>query len=264
MLPFANSFAAIVAAMVFPSFVSLLIVAGLTKVVKARYLAAFALGIYFWFFSDTIGDSAYLDVNAGFTGGPTQVALFALFAVGLLLVFSLDRDVFKPSEGNSKQSLAIPLLLAFAIGIHGFGEGAAFSSTAAATSSTNLFDAFGGPSSAVAFLLHKALEPMMIGVAYWIYARGRGKKIASLIQDALLLTFVFTLPGIIGSATDYFLNYDTTYLFAFGLGTSLYAPLRLAKPLYSEAGAPQSDSVWFAICALLGFASLYVAALLHA
>ncbi len=264
MLAFPDSFAAIVAALVLPSFVGLLIVAGLTKLVKARYLAAFALGIYFWFFSDTIGDSAYLDVNAGFTGGLAQAAMIALFAFGLLLVFSVDRDVFKPGAENGKRSLAIPLLLAFAIGIHGFGEGAAFSSTAAATSSTNLLDAFGGTSAGVAFLLHKTLEPMMIGAAYCVYAGDRVKKATWVIRDVLLLTFVFTLPGIIGGATNYFLNYDTSFLFALGLGTSLYAPLRLAKPLFSDEGASRSDSIRFATCVLLGFGLLYLAALFHA
>lgn len=264
MLPFVDSFSAIVAALVLPSFVSLFIVAGLTKLAKPRYLAAFALGIYFWFFSDTVGGSAYLDVNAGFTGGLAQVALFALFAVGLLLVFSIDRDVFKPGEGDGAQSLTIPLLLAFAIGIHGFGEGAAFSSTAAATSSTNLLDAFGGLSAAVAFLLHKALEPTIIGAAYWIYARDHAKNATWLIRDFLLLALVLAVPEIIGGATGYFLSYDTTYLYALGLGTSLYAPIRLAKPLFSQDGASRSDSIRFAIFALLGFASLYIAALFHA
>ncbi len=238
--------------------------AGVAKFTKPRYIAAFAIGLYFWFFSDTAGASAYLDVNSGFTGGAVQLALFVLFAVGLLLVFYLDREIFTQTEATEKLDFAIPLLMAFAIGFHGFGEGAAFSSTTATTPSTDLLQAFGGLSAAVAFLLHKMLEPMMIGAAYWAYARDRAKSIGGLVRDILTLTLVFTLPGIVGGATDYFLNYDTTYLFAFGLGTSLYAPMRLTKPLFSGVGTSRSESIRFALLALLGFACLYVASLFHA
>jgi len=82
-LPFATSFASIDVALVVPSLLGLLFISAIAKSVKAKYLAAFALGLYLWFFSDTIGDSAYLDVNQGFTGGAVQVALVALFVIGL-------------------------------------------------------------------------------------------------------------------------------------------------------------------------------------
>jgi zinc transporter ZupT len=262
LLPFLPTFLAAVGAFIFPTIVGLLVLAGAARVVSARYLAAFALGIYLWFFSDTIGDSAYLDVNSGFGGGTAQVALVLLFAVGLVLLFSLDRSALGP-DSTSRSRLSVPLLVALAVGIHGLGEGAALSATAAVTPATGILDAFGGTSAAAAFVLHKALEPMMVGAAYWVYARERAKDPASLLKDMLLLAFVFVLPGIIGAATDYNLGYDTTYFFALGLGTSIYALVRLARPLFSETSDSKWDSTRVAVLVLAGFLCIYLAALLH-
>jgi hypothetical protein len=49
------------------------------------------------------------------------------------------------------------------------------------------------------------------------------------------------------------LLYDTTYFFAFGLGTSLYAVVRLAKPLFWEGGGSSWESTKIAIAMILGF-----------
>ncbi len=244
--------------------VGLFIIAGVAKSMSSRYLAAFSLGIYFWFFSDTIGGSSYLDVNSGFTGGVVQLVLVGLFIFGVLLVFSLDRTTFEPGQAVMGMGFAIPLLVALAVGIHGFGEGAAFSATAATTLSTNLFNAFGGVTAAVAFILHKGIEPMMVGTTYWVYARDRAKNARAIVRDMLLLAFVFILPGTIGAATDYFLNYDTTYFFALGTGTSIYAAFRLAKPLFWNSNASNSESIRIALLMILGFLCIYFAALFHA
>ncbi|HUI24018.1 MAG TPA: hypothetical protein VLY82_06475, partial [Nitrososphaerales archaeon] len=74
---------------------------------------------------------------------------------------------------------------------------------------------------------------------------------------------VFVLPGVIGAATDYYWLYDTTYFFAFGLGTSLYAVVRLAGPLFSETVQARWDSMKIAVAVVVGFLCLYSAALLH-
>lgn len=263
MLPFATSFVAIVAALVIPTMVGLLVISAVAESVSSRYLAAFAMGIYFWFFSDTIGGSSYLDVNSGFGGGLAQLALLALFVFGVLLFFSLDRTTFDPGPGVKATGFAIPLLVALAVGIHGFGEGAAFSATAAATPSTSLFEAFGGTTAAVAFILHKGIEPMMIGATYCVYARGHARNAKALFRDILLMTFVFIVPGTTGAATDYFLNYDTTYFFALGTGTSIYAAFRLAKPLFWDSNASGSESIKIASLTVLGFLCIYFAALFH-
>jgi hypothetical protein len=263
MLPFLSSFIAISAAFIVPALAGLLIVAAAARVAKPAYISAFAIGIYFWFFADTLGGSASLEVNSGFSGGLPQLAVFALFVLGTLLVFLLDRNAFSSGLQSDSLGFAIPLLVAFAVGVHGLGEGAAFSSTAAVTPSSNILDAFGGLTSAAAFILHKTLEPMMVGAAYWVYAKDHAKGTRGLARDMLLLALVFVIPGLVGAATDYSLNYDTTYFFAFGLGTSLYAAFRLAKPMFSLPSESRLGTIKLALCVLLGFTCIYLAALLH-
>lgn len=75
MLDFGTSFLGWLAATAIPAFLGLLLITGAGKWVKGKYLAAFAIGIFMWFFVDTIGGSANLDVNAGFGGGIDQVAM---------------------------------------------------------------------------------------------------------------------------------------------------------------------------------------------
>jgi hypothetical protein len=261
-LPFGTSFLAIASALVLPTLVSLLLVSAAARRVNARYLAAFAAGIYLWFFSDTIGDSAYLGVNSGFGGGVEQAALVVLFILGVLLVFSLDRTAFGSGDGDGL-AFRIPVLVALAVGIHGFGEAAAFSGVAASTPATDLLDAFGGLSPAVAFILHKALEPTMVGAAYWLYSRNHSKSTGGLLKDMLILTVAFVLPGLVGAATNYYLSFDVTYVFALGLGTSIYAVVMLAKPLFSGAAGSRWESTKLACAIVLGFLCLYFAALLH-
>lgn len=80
------------------------------------------------------------------------------------------------------------MLVALALGFRESGEGATFSSTAAAASSQSLTAAFGF-ATAAAFVLRKALEPVMVGAAYWIYAK-----------DMAPLVVFFSIPGLFGAA----------------------------------------------------------------
>jgi zinc transporter ZupT len=247
-----------------PAFFGLLLITGVGRRVKGKYLAAFSLGIFAWFFVDTIGGSANLDVSAGFGGGVDQAALVALFVVGVLLFFSLSGDLFSPDSGMVKVSLAIPMLVAIAVGIHGFGEGTAFGSTASLTPSTSLLDAFGGLTAGIAYALHKALEPMMVGACYVACSTDRAKTAARYLADIILLTILFVVPSIIGATTGYFVVYDATYFFALGTGTSIYAALRLARPLFVNSEAPVSgESIKIALSLVLGFLCIYIAALFH-
>jgi hypothetical protein len=264
-LGFAETLGAVLASFLAPTFVGLLIMAAAARVVAARYLAAFALGLYFWFFTDTIGDANLLGVNEGFTGGAFHVVLWAVFVLGILFFFSLDGNLFAAGHEGTSLGFAIPVLVGLAVGIHGFGEGAAIGGTAATTPSANLLDAFGGISAAVAFILHKGLEPMMMGAAYWVYAGDHARGGKALLKDILVLTGAFSAPGIIGGGLAYYLvqvypNADFTYVFAFGLGTSLYAAARLARPLFEGTGR---DGSRIAIAIAVGFTCLYLAALLH-
>jgi zinc transporter ZupT len=167
-----------------------------------------------------------------------------------------------------KFGFAIPLLVAVAVGIHGFGEGAALSATAVTTPSTSLIDAFGGFTAGVAFVLHKALEPMMVGAAYWIYAKDHTKDMSGRMKDIVILTLAFTIPGIVGGASAYYVvqaypSVDFTYVFALGLGTSIYAAVRLARGMFESPRSSGTDSTKMALMILLGFTCLYLAAQLH-
>jgi len=267
MLDFPSSFVAWFGATAVPAFVGILIItaAGKYASIPGRYLAAFALGIFMWFFVDTIGGSANLDVNAGFTGGVDQVAMVALFAIGLLFFFAVGSSLFAPETELSKISLAVPALVAVAVGIHGFGEGTAFGSTASLTPTSSLLDAFGGLTSGVAYALHKALEPMMIGACYVVYAKNQAKSAGKYLADVLVLTFLFVVPSLIGAATGFYVNYDASYFFALGTGTSIYASLRLARPIFSEmdVAKAQGESLRVGLLVVIGFICIYSAALFH-
>src|SRR5437879_9316035 len=128
MIEFAVGFFAWLASTWIPAFVGLLVIVWASQIVKSRYLMAFALGIFLWFFVYTIQGSALLDVNAGFTGGAAQVAAVGLFIIGVLSVFWTDRrrGLFSSESTMATVSVAIPLLAAPAIVIHEHGERATF------------------------------------------------------------------------------------------------------------------------------------------
>jgi zinc transporter ZupT len=268
MLGFVETFGATVASFLVPSAVGLSIVWVAARYLRPRYLAAFGLGLYLWFFSDTIGDANLLGANEGFTGGVFHVALWVAFAAGLLFMLTADRDVFSPGGEGSRLGFGIPLLVALAVGIHGFGEGAAIGATAVSTPGGDLVAAFGGVTAGAAFVLHKALEPMMVGVAYWIYARDHARDPGGRLRDMVILALVFTLPGIIGGGSAYYIvqafpDADFTYVFALGLGTSIYAALRLARPLFDGPVGDRYEALRVGGMLMLGFTCLYLAALLH-
>jgi len=275
MIDFSTGFLAWAASTWIPAFVGLLVIVWSGRVVKSKYLAAFALGIFLWFFVDTIQGSALLDVNAGFTGGAGQIAAVALFITGVIVTFWIDRrrGLFSPESIVRTVSVGIPLLVAGAIGIHGLGEGAAFGATAYSTSSTSLLDAFGGVSAGVAYLLHKGLEPIMAAACYCVYTRRTESGVKGQLRDVLLLSLAFVLPSLIGAVVGYFVmgpatgfvaGFDTTYFFALGTGTSIYAALRLSRALFrSEGPMTAEDSIKMAVPIMLGFIAIYFAALFH-
>ena len=266
MLSFGESFGAWVLATAIPAFVGITIVTYVGKVVRPRYVAAFALGIFFWFFVDTIEGSSDLLVNFGFTGGIDQVAIVALFAIGVLSLFYID-STLRGGGLFSGQALGgawpiVPILAALAVGIHGLGEGTAFGSTAALTSSTDLLDAFGGTSAGVAYALHKMLEPMMVAALYVAYSQTEGASKKQL-RDIVILTLLFVLPSIVGAVTGYFINYDATYFFGLGTGTSIYAAFRLASQTFGEKSPERVESLKVALALVAGFILIYFAALFH-
>ncbi len=266
MIGFTESIATWIASTLLPVFVGLLVITWAGKKIPVRYLVAFAFGILFWFFVDTISGSAVLDVNSGFTGGIAQAAVLVLFLLGVVFFFWVDRkrDILSPQSAIGKYGLTIPVLVAIALGIHGLGEGAAFGATAYSTSSTSLLNAFGGLNAGVAYVLHKVLEPMIIGACYSVYARPEGGSVGGWLRNMFLLSVVFAIPSILGAMTGYVLAYDTTYFFALGTGAAIYVVFRLAGPLFTSSEAVTGrDPIRVALCWILGIMALYFSALFH-
>ncbi len=266
MLGFADALLPWTGATLIPAFFGLLIIVTAGKVLKPRYLAGFAIGIFLWFFVDTIQGSGTLDVAAGFGGGPGQVGIVGLFVIGVILFFSLDhnRNIFSPGSAIGKYGMAIPLLVAVALGIHGIGEGASFGGTAALTSSTTLPDAFGGLNGGIAYVLHKALEPTMIGACYCVYSPQHAKDTTGRLKDLALLSITFAIPSLVGAASGYYLIYDSSYFFALGTGTSLYVAQRLNGALFhTTEPASSKETITIAALSMLGLLAIYFAALFH-
>jgi hypothetical protein len=266
MLGFAESFLPWAASTLIPAFVGLLLIVLAGTKLQVRYLAAFAFGILFWFFVDTVTGAASLDVNSGFSGGVGQAAIVLLFGVGIIFFFSVDRkrNIFSPELAIGKYGLAIPVLVALALGIHGLGEGAAFGGTAALTSSRSLLEAFGGIYGGVSYVLHKALEPMIIGACYCAYSIQHAKTTTGRLRDLVILSTIFSVPSLLGAATGYYLTYDSSYFYALGTGTAIYAAVRLVGPLFNNAKVIGSkESITMAVLITLGLLTIYFAALFH-
>jgi hypothetical protein len=266
MIGFGESYLAWLAATVAPAFLGLLVITWTSRFVGVKYLAAFALGIFLLFFNGTLEASANLGVNGGFGGGLPQIALVVLFLVGAVFFVWVDRNrnIFSSQAAIGRYGILIPAIVAIAVGMHGLGEGAAYSGTVFSTSSASLLEAFGGLSSALAYMLHKGLEPMMIGACYCVYARGPRRDVSAWLGDMFLLTIIFVLPSLIAAAVGYYIMFDTTYYFALGAGTSVYAALRLAAPLFGTGEtAKPNGPMWVIVSIVLGFLTLYVATLFH-
>jgi hypothetical protein len=268
MIGFAESIVAWVIATTVPALAGLMLIVSAGRLVKPNLLTAFALGIFLWFFVDTIEGSGDLGVNYGFGGGLPQVTIVLLFAAGAFAIFGLDRSAFSQDVVGPDVGFTVAVLVSLAIGVHGLGEGAAFGVTASATPKTNLIEAFGGYSAGLSYVLHKALEPMIAGACYLAYSRGPAKSTTERTKDTLVLTLVFVLPSMVGALTGYFIAYDVSYYFALGTGTSIYAAIRLAKTQSAEVRTVEDAGfhLWnlrMVLALVLGFIFIYLAALLH-
>jgi len=246
------------------AFVGISFVVGIAGLVKTRFLAAFALGVYLWYFTDTLGDANYLSVNNGPVYSSELVSLVALFMLGLLVFFALDGKTFTVGEAAGKYGMLVAALAALALGLHGFGEGADFGYTAAQTQNSSLLGTFGGITEGASWVLHKMLEPTIAAVCYVAFAGTETETNADKLIDAASLATIFVIPAVVGSVVGYYLSFDHTYVFALGLGASVYALARAGKALYaSDGGTTRRLSLKMAIAAIIGFLLIFVAALLH-
>ncbi len=244
--------------------VGILLVVGASKYVRASLIAAFALGIYLWYFMDTLGDANYLDVNGGPVASAVLLSLVTLFVIGVVAFFALDGSVFSLGKGVGEGGMMVACLVALALGLHGLGEGADFGFTAAQTPTTTLLGAFGGLAEGASWALHKMLEPAIAAAVYVAVTQGQPRRATERLVDVLTLAAVFVTPAVVGAAAGYFVVFDHTYVFALGLGASTYALGRLGKPLVaSGAEAQKWLSVKMALALVVGFLLIFLAALLH-
>ncbi|MDV3244254.1 MAG: hypothetical protein LYZ66_03635 [Nitrososphaerales archaeon] len=261
-ISFVESFLGIIVSTIVPVYVGLF-ATSLFRKAAASYLAAFSFGVFFWYLSDTISDSAYLDVNAGFSGGLIHASLFSLAVLGFLAFAFVDRNslVGATSEGGSRRLFTVPILVGIGLSFHAFGEGAGFGVLAASTSSTSLVDAVGGYGPGASYVLHKVLEGSVIGTSYWIYMRDAGLRES--FRRMVMLGLIFGIPTFMGEAVAYFYQFDATYFFAIATGSSIYVALRLAKPLFGPGTLTSLEAIRVVVLITAGFTSIYLAALLH-
>jgi zinc transporter ZupT len=320
MIGYSLSVAGILVATLVPTYLSLYLITGL-RIVESRYLSAAGIGLAFWFFYDTMGDAAQLDVNDSFYGGLAQLAIVLTFLSGILALAIFDylavpaahapvADAPRISRsasltsavaqaGGSRSSGAntensqssssslgpglrastgprilyflVPAGVAAVMGIHGLGEGWAFASTAAASSTTSIVTAFAGIYAVISYPLHKFLEAGIVACVYTVFV-GRNGLARREWWHIPVLGVLFGLTSVVGAAIGYFVPTDTTYFYAFGVTSVIYAIVRLAEGFFKSGVSVTSSSVGiipaylgpkFFLAAAIGFFLLYVAALFH-
>lgn len=261
MIPFFEAVGEWGAATFFPALLGLTIAYFAGRRAGAPLMAAFGTGIFLWFFVDSVEGTADFKVVSGYAGGVTQVAEVLLFVVGVVVFFSLGPKLSGQGRGSSLPGFGVVLLAALSLGIHGFGEGSAFGTTAYLTSSNDVLQAFGGLPAGAAYVLHKVLEPMIVGAIYTAYRSGtQGVKFSELGTLAL----AFSLPSIAGAGLGYFIDYDSAYGFALGSGAAVFALVWVTQVWTAGAAqGPPKASVSLAVAMALGFILIYGAALLH-
>ena len=281
----------ITAATLVPAYVALYLFPNF-KSVPSKYLAALGVGLTFWFWTDTIGDATYLDVNAAAYppsafGGLTHFLVIFAFVLGIVVLWTFDHvavpsaasyegipTTSRMATGSVSSGYAtgalffVSVAVAAVMGIHGLGEGWDFAGVAAGVSgSTDIVTTFGGWNPIVAYPIHKFLEASIVSIVYSIYVERC--DIAKKAKWHLpILGLLFGLTSVIGSVVGHFVAFDTTFFYAFGVTSGIYAAIRLAGPLISNtqgsAGVIPSylgakTFLWVGI----GFFLLYGAALLH-
>lgn len=171
LIEFLSSLTQFILATFIPLYLGMLFVIILEQVarVSIRNLSAFALGLLFWFFLDTLNDAIQLGVNEGFSFDFRHAALLLLFIIGFLALALLGgRGVSAKVVGKEASSLRflVVILAALGMGFHGIGEGMEFGGTSAGTSAIAILDAIGGYGGAIAYVLHKFLEAFIVTIVF--------------------------------------------------------------------------------------------------
>jgi hypothetical protein len=276
LLGYALAVAGIAAATLIPIYIALYLLTYL-KSIPTRYLAGLGLGLALWYFIDTMGDAAYIDVNEGFTGGLPHLSLVVAFILGVTALSLFDYfAVLKVISGAatnqtsqkivSKSLFLIPAAVAGVSGIHGLGEGWDFSSVAHYGSGTTLTAMFGGLQALASYPAHKFLEASIFGVMYVAFV-GRNEFAKKEAWHLPVLGLLFGLPSVIGASIGYSVSLDTTVFYAFGVTSAMYAALRLVEAIQPTFVIGQNNPAYLGgrifLALAIGFFLLYLAALLH-
>ncbi len=271
MIGFALSLVGILGATLIPTYIALYLVSNL-RFVDIRYIAAFGLGLSMWFFFDTFNDSAQLDVNAGFGGGFFHIAIIVAFLLGISVLAIFDHFAVPQSatrQGTKpywKGLFLIPVAIAFIMGIHGLAEGWAFASVAASSGTNSLVVAFGGVLALVSYPLHKFLEASIVGTVYTCYVARNNPEIRAKWHIPLL-GLLFAIPSAIGASIGYYVTFDVTYFYAFGVTAAFYAILRLVEQISTRFKIGETAPSYYGpkifLLLAVGFFCLYVAGLFH-
>jgi hypothetical protein len=282
MIGYGVAVGSILVATLLPAYIALYLIPNLKRI-PTRYIAALGVGLTFWFFFDTMGDASQLDVNeavypidqfggyihilviCAFIAGITALAIFDHFAVPRASMSSASSSAGGMSS-SSKALVLIPIAIAAVMGIHGLGEGWDFAATAAQSSTASLVDTFGTFAALVSYPIHKFCEAAIIGAAYTVYV-SRGETSVRKGWHIPVLGLLFGLTSVIGASIGYYVSADTTYFYAFGVTSAMYAVLRLAPAAYPKFATGDKTALYLGpkifLALAIGFFLLYTAALLH-
>ena len=269
MIGFGVSFIEFTLATLIPIYAGMLSVIVICKVTRLnmRYISAFALGLLFWFFFDTMNDAVQLGVNEGYTLDFRQSCLILLFVTGFLLLTLLDGRTCTSDNltGNNRSPILLGILAAFGMGIHGFGEGLEFGTLAAGTQAVSVVDAIGGAGGGISYFLHKLLESTIVIVVFLSATGTLNISTQKQVRQMTAIGLIFAIPSMVGEAVAYYVPMNATYFFAMGAGAALSVALYVIKPIFGERPEDIVFSRWIRISfsVLLGFFLLYGAALFH-
>ncbi len=269
MVDFTTSFTTGFLATFIPLYLGLFAPRVLAKVWKDprlfTFLAASSAGIIFWFFLDVMGGAALLDVNQGFNWSLTQTALVILFPLGVGTLLLLERKFslkassqspemvpevgLRPSSSVMGITFAIAAVSALGIGFHALGEGLAIGVNI--PSQPSILDAIGGILPGVAYVLHKFLEGLVIGVFALLATSTSTRKLG-------VLGAISGVPTLIGFFVGLAASVNTTFFFALGGAGALYIEIKLI-PLFTRNKLEYTSMIPL----LMGFYSMYIAGLFH-
>jgi hypothetical protein len=236
----------------------------------SRYLSAFALGLLFWFFLDTLNDAVQLGVNDGYDFNFQHTSLLLMFVLGFLVIaLPAGMGISNTSHMNQSKTngrFLAALLVAVGMGFHALGEGVEFGALSAGTSATTILDAIGGVGGGIAYGLHKFLEAFLVMVVF-IAIMEQGRSVLQREWKQVgLLGVAFGVPSALGEVVGYFVVVNSAYLFALGGGAALVVALLVVRPIWGDSwkgDLTYSQYVKTALAVLLGFLCLYGAAMFH-